>query len=247
MFGTAGEVHMLRLAKPMVLAALLAPPLVAQQSTPPDSTVRDSLPPANPHDWRILPGFAGLFTALVVAPPALFLMPGLLTPDSTRALPDRYVAAYFMGGGIGEDAPSSWTHSENLDVLRGHLYASLSVEHFYHRERVQYQTIRVGYLFRPNRGVTGGVTVGYRQVSGNGGEDAVLIGLPITGGGQVATLRFEPIYAISRAGVSWTYRVQAEIYLLPKPLFTGVVIEAKPLRQGGPYQGTLGLLFGVRR
>jgi hypothetical protein len=196
----------------------------------------------------MLPMFAGLFTALAVAPPALFLVPGLLTPDTTRALPNHYVAAYFMGGGIGgEDAPDSWTHSENFDALRGHLYASLSVEHFYRRERLQYQTVRAGYLFRPNRGVTGGVTVGYRCASGTGGEDAVLIGLPITGGGQVASLRFEPIYAMSRAGVSWTYRFEAEVYLLPKPLFAGLLAEAKPLRQGGPYQGTIGLLFGVRR
>lgn len=63
----------------------------------------------------------------------------------------------------------------------------------------------------------------------------------------MAALRFEPIYVMSDAGVSWTYRCQAEIYLLPKPLFAGFLVEAKPLRQGGPYQGTLGLLFGVRR
>lgn len=239
---------MLRLVQPMLLAALLAPALVAQQTTAPDSTVGDSLPAAaGQHDWRMLPLYAGFLAALAVAPPAIFLVPGLLTADSSRALPNHYLAAYFMGGVIGGDAPSSWTHSENLDVQRGHLYASLSMDHFYRQEHLRYQTLRAGYLFLPKPGMSGGLTVGYRNVSGTRGEDALLIGLPLTGGGQLAALRFEPIYVISDAGVSWTYRCQLEMYFLPKPLFAGILGEAKPLRQDGPYRGTVGLMFGVRR
>jgi hypothetical protein len=63
-------------------------------------------------------------------------------------------------------------------------------------------------------------------------------------GGREGAARFESAYVISREGVSWTYRIQAEAYLLPTPLFAGLVVEAKPLRQGGPYLGTVALLFG---
>jgi hypothetical protein len=238
----------MRLMRPMALATLLAQPLVAQQSpTPPDSVAADSVPTAGPHDWRLLPALAALGVVLAAAPPALFLVPNTTKPDSTRVLPDNYLAAYVTGGGIGENAPSSWTHSENLDLLRGHLYASLSIEHFQVREHLRYESIRAGYLFRPKRGFAGGLTLGYRRVSGRGGQDAAVIALPLMAGGREGAARFESAYVISREGVSWTYRLQAEAYLLPKPLFAGLVVEAKPLRQGAPYLGTVALLFGARR
>jgi hypothetical protein len=190
---------------------------------------------------------AGAFVAIVAAPPALFLVPGLLTPDSTRALPTHYAAAYLTGGGIGQDAPSAWTHSENLEIVRDPVFAAASLEHFYTQERLRFWSIRAGYLFRPHRGVAGGITLGYRGVAGSRGQDAVLIGLPIVGGSQLAAVRIEPVYAVSRAGVSWTFRFQGEVYLLPRPLLAGLIAEAKPLWQGGPYQGSVGVLFGVRR
>jgi hypothetical protein len=37
------------------------------------------------------------------------------------------------------------------------------------------------------------------------------------------------------------------IRFLPWPMLAGLLIEAKPLWQGGPYQGTLAVLVGVMR
>jgi hypothetical protein len=238
---------MLRLTRATFLTALLAAPLKAQDAAAPDSTTQDSLSQAGPHNWRMLPAFAGLSLAFVVAPPALFLIPGLLTPDSTRTLPTHHVAAYLAGGGIGDGAPNSWTHSENIEVIQGHLFASASLEHLYTQQRLRFGTIRAGYLFRPNPGLAGGFTLGYRSVAGSRGEDAVLIGFPLAAGGEKVAVRVEPIYAVSRAGVSWTFKVQGDFHILPKPLFTGMLVEAKPLWQDGPYQGVVAVLFGIMR
>jgi hypothetical protein len=238
---------MLRLLHAMVFAALLWTTLPAQQSEASDSTAEDSLPQRGPHDWRMVPVLAGAVVVFAAAPPALFLVPGLLTPDSTRALPTQYMAAYLTGGRIGHDAPSSWTHSENLEIIRGHLFGAVSLEHFSTQERLQFRSIRAGYLFRPNRGVAGGVTLGYRSVTGTRGQDAVLIGLPMSAGSEWAAMRLEPIYAVSGAGVSWTFRWQVDCYFLPRPMLAGLLVEAKPLWQGGPYQGAIALILGVRR
>lgn len=203
--------------------------------------------PRGGHHPLFLPALAGFGLVMAAAPPALFLAPGLTRPDSTLTLADNYIAVYVTGGGIGENGPTSWTNSEHLEVLRGHLYASVSLEHFQVKERLRYHTIRAGYLFRPKRAFAGGLTIGYRGVSGGGGQDAAIISLPLTIGGQVAAARLEPTYVIWREGVSWTYRFQGEFYGLPEPLFLGAVVDAKPLRHGGPYFGTLALLFGIRR
>jgi hypothetical protein len=132
-------------------------------------------------------------------------------------------------------------------MLWGHLYASASIEHFRVRERLRYYAVRAGYLFRPMSGFAAGLTVGYRSVSGGGGQDAATLSLPFMRGWEEVAIRFEPTYVISRAGVSWTYRVQGEFYGLPDPLFAGFVVDGKPLRQHGPYLATLALLVGVRR
>jgi hypothetical protein len=238
----------LRVAHLLIPALWLPQPIVAQEGqTPTDTTAADSMRPGGHHHPLFLPALVGAGVVMAVAPPTLFLFPGLVTSDSTRTLADRYVALYLTGGGIGDDAPSSWTNAEHLDMLRGHLYAAASVEHFHFRERLRYYTIRAGYLFRPMSGFAGGLTVGYRSVSGGGGQDAATLSLPFMSGWQEVGIRFEPTYVISRAGVSWTYRFQGEFYGLPDPLFAGFVVDAKPLRQDGPYLATLALLMGVRR
>jgi hypothetical protein len=196
----------------------------------------------------MLPAMVGFGLVMAVAPPVLLLPRSLMkNADSTLILPNSSVTLYLTGGGIGEKWPSSWTNSEHLEVRWGHLYGAASIEHFHVRERLRYHTLRAGYLFRPKTGFAGGLTAGYRHVSGGGGRDAALIGLPLTVGREEGAVRFEPTYVISRDGVSWTYRVQAEFYGLPDPLIAGFMIDAKPLRQGGPYLATLALLFGIRR
>jgi len=237
-----------RVAHLVILALWLARPVAAQDGeTPTDSTAADSTPPGGHHNPLLLPALVGLGIVMFAAPPALFLFPGFIKPGSSRTLPDRYFALYVTGGGIGNPYPSSWTNAEHLDMLRGHLYAAASVEHFHVRDRLRYYTIRAGYLFRPLSGFAGGLTVGYRSVSGGGGQDAATLGLPFMTGFQEGSIRFEPTYVISRAGVSWTFRLQTELYGLPDPLFAGFVVDVKPLRQDGPYMGSLAFLVGVRR
>jgi hypothetical protein len=238
----------LRVAHLLILALALAQPIVAQEEqTPTDSTATDSITPGGHHHPLMLPALLGAGLVMAAAPPALLLIPGFVRTDSNSSLAQRYVALYLSGGGIGEGAPSSWTNAEHLDILRGHLYAGVSIEHFHVRERLRYYSIRAGYLFRPLSGVAAGLTVGYRKMSGGRGEDAVTLSLPFTRGFREVAVRLEPTYVISRAGVSWTFRVQGELYALPDPLFAGFVVDAKPLRQDGPYLATLGLLVGVRR
>jgi hypothetical protein len=52
---------------------------------------------------------------------------------------------------------------------------------------------------------------------------------------------------MTSAGVSWTFRFQGDFYFLPRPMLAGLLIEAKPLWQGGPYQGTVAGMLGVMR
>jgi hypothetical protein len=238
----------LRVAHLLMVSVGLSQPLVAQEGqTAADTTVADSTQPGVRHPPLLLPALVGVAAVMATAPPALLLIPGLVRPDSTRWLADRYLALYLTGGGIGDGAPSSWTNAEHVDLRRGHLLASASIEHFNVGDRLRYSTLRAGYLFQPMRGMAGGLTLGYRSVSGTDGQDAVILSFPYLTGWRKIAVRFEPTYVMSGAGVSWTFRFQSELYELAGPMFAGFVIDAKPLRQDGPYLGTLALLIGIRR
>jgi hypothetical protein len=226
---------------------ILSRSLAAQERpAPPDSTATDSAPQYG-HSPIIYPLFAGFLAALAFAP-AVFVIPGVPTNPGTEGGPlsSNYTTIYFTAGGFELDQHEAWTHSQNLEIRRGHLYVALRVETFDALDRPSFYTARLGFLVQPKSKLSGGVTLGYRRAIGPDTEDAVEIGLPATIGNQRAAMRFEPIYLVSRKGVAWNYRFQGEIYLLPKPLFTGFTVEGKSLRQAGEYFGAVTLLFGAR-
>jgi len=233
-----------RRARSWVLTPLVIQPLMAQQPSPPDSVARDTVV-RYAHDWRLTAAMGALAVVMVGAPSAFVLSPrAALETDSSMVLPGNSLTAFVTGGGTGTDEPTDWSWSAHLELLRDRFFAALSDEHFDVPRPVAYQTIRAGYLVHPYNSLRGGLTIGYRRAST--GENAALIGLPLTMGSHRASMRFEPTYVIAQTGISWTYRLQVEVYLMA-PLVVGMVGEAHPLRQGGHYHGTVSLLLGVRR
>lgn len=227
----------------VVLCGLLCSrSLVGQQPAVRDSAAHDTT--------HVVNGEGGLFLALaaftvvaVAAPPLLLMSPN---PDTTISLPSRSLHAYVAAGGTGASSPNSFTLVERADLVARHAYGALESEYF-DREQLHFYSARAGYLFRPCGALAGGLTVGYRYATGGGAEDAALVGLPLVFGSERAAMWLEPTYAISHHGVSWGYRFEGDLNVLPRPFFLGLRAEAQPLHHGADYVGTLALLVGVHQ
>jgi hypothetical protein len=240
---------MRRTAACLVIAALLSRSLVAQADPgTPDSTKRhDSSRPAN-NEGALALAMAGAFTLFAVAPAAVLLFPSDQGPPE-HPLPSRILIASLAGGGTGHDAPSTWTGAQWVELRQDHLY--LSAEHLTvgGSDPVGFETVQGGYRARPSAHphLEGGVTLGYRHAEGRAVQDAAVVSFPLIVGSSRAAMRLEPAYVFSPSGVHWSYRLSGEFYSLPRPLFAGIRFEARPMRQGGEYFGTMALLLGVRR
>jgi len=146
--------------------------------------------------------------------------------------------------GRGSDFEGS-TYSASLEFLHNGGYAELRTENFVEHSRVQFWTMRGGYLLHPKPAVAGGATLGYRRVAQGSSESALEVGFPIVIGSLRNWMRLEPTYIISSRGVSWTYRFQGE-WPIGQFLVGGFDFDVKPIRQDAPYFSTFTLLFGWR-
>jgi hypothetical protein len=225
-----------------LLAALLCRSLSAQAS---DSAT--GRPVYNNHAGVALGLIAGT-AVLAIAPSAAMLLPSDEGPPE-YPLPRDVLIASFVGGGTGRDAPSAWTSAEWIELRQDHVYLSAERMRVSGDAPVGFETLQAGYRARPtgHPRLEGGVTLGYRHATGPGVQDAAVLAFPALVGSSLAAMRFEPTYVFSASGVHWTYRFSGEFYSLPSPLFAGIRLEAKPLRQGDPYVGTVAFLLGVRR
>lgn len=213
-----------------------------------DSTkAHDTSRPVN-NEGAVALAMAGALTVFAVAPAAVLLFPSDQGPPESP-LPSRILIASLAGGGTGRDAPSTWTGAEWVELRQGHLY--LSAEHVTvgGSDPVGFEMVQGGYRARPRAHphLEGGVILGYRHATGRSVQDAAVVSLPLLYGSSLAAMRMEPAYVFSASGVHWSYRFSGEFYTLPRPLFAGIRVETKPMRQGGEYVGTVVLLLGVRR
>lgn len=233
----------MRLPSLVLCGLLFSRSLTGQQPAAPDSATHDTTHVAN-EEGSLLLVVAAAAVVTAAAPAALLVMGP--KPDTSLSLPSRSFGAYVAVGGTGTSSPNSFTLAERADLVARHVYGSLASEDF-DKEHLHFYSASAGYLLRPRGPLAGGLTLGYRHATGIGAEDAALIGIPFIFGTQRAELWLEPTYAVSRYGISWEYRFQVEAYLLPHPFFLGLLGEARPLRHGADYVGTVALLVGVHQ
>lgn len=220
-------------------------PLAAQQAAgTADSASRKGHPV---DDYLLLPVMAAVVAVGAVAPPALLLLRHPAdTAQHRDSLPSTWLTAYATAGGMGENSPHTLTYSANAELLTGHLYAAMRVEHLWVAGSVGCRTARVGYLVRSHALLAGGLTVGYQETVGPGARGSLELGLPLVAGNRHVVVILSPTYNVSSTGVAWNYRFAMEVRELPRPLTAGLVIEVRHLREGGPYYGAVALLAGVQ-
>ena len=240
-----------------LIALTPGPSLLAQRPDVPrdsarrDSLARDSLPRdslssdstrARPmhHPLMYLIPVAGSAAAVVggaalaFAPAPLAMWPTRADHVSMKFLEDHRAADVAIGGIFREG--ETWAYSANFEIVRGPLLAQLALEDFRRREPVQHFTARGGYLFHPQRGTAGGVTIGYRYALRGRLQSGVEVGLPFLVGDSTKTWRFEPTYVLSGHGALWSYRLQYDRYLTGQRYFLGLRFAGKsvPLNRGHP-------------
>jgi hypothetical protein len=223
-----------------------------EPKAPADSVPRDTVPsesvPVYSRHGLLLPALAAAALVLAVAPSAATT---LATPGDTAmpGSPTRdHVSAYVTGGGSWIEG-QTWAYSGSVEVLRNGWYAETKVETVHLPRHFQYQSLSVGYLFRPKGGVTGGATIGYRRASRDRTQSGVTLGFPMMVDGTDGTARVEPTYVFSPSGVNWNYRFLGELAIGDGPFSWGLSIDAKsfPLeRHGKLFTSAIALLIGVR-
>jgi hypothetical protein len=227
---------------------------VAQDSTPPDPR-----PPSHHSLWMYLLIPVGVAAMVVMgAAPASYAFLEAPAERPPLAILEEHRAAYVSLGGLFYEG-ETMAHSANFEMIRKGVLVELKVEDFYRPYHFQYLTARAGYLFHPNVGAAGGVTVGYRHAHRDPTQAGLEIGLPLYIGVRqpTGTMRLEPTYVVSGHGVLWSYRVQADFPLPGTPYIAGFsgVGKSYPLTGGHPrhdhprkslYVGAFTLLFGAR-
>lgn len=221
-------------------------PKAPADSVPRDTVPSDSVPLHHPHGMVL--GLAAAALVLAVAPSVATT---LATPGDT-AMPGSpardHVSAYVTGGGSWKEG-QTWAYSASVELLKNGWYTEMRVETFHLPRHFQYQSLSVGYLFRPKGGVAGGATIGYRRASRDRTQRGVTIGFPMMVDGTDGTVRVEPTYVFSPSGVSWNYRFLGELAIGDGPFSWGLSMDAKsfPLeRHGKLFTSAFALLIGVR-
>ena len=154
--------------------------------------------PGNGHQLLlVMPVFVAVMAA---APSAVMLTSRFTDPDTTGTLGNGYMTAYVAAGGMAQHGSEveGDTYSGNAEILAGHFYGAFRLESFSAPDRVQFRTIRAGYLLRAKRVLAGGLTLGYRYSSGHDVQDAVEVGLPLILANERAGVHLEPSYRSHR-------------------------------------------------
>jgi hypothetical protein len=214
---------------------------LARDSLPRDSLASDStcVRPMH-HPLMYLIPVAGAAAAVVggaalaFAPAPLAMWPRRPDHASMKFLEGHRASDVAIGGIFREG--ETWAYSANFEIVRGPLLAQLALEDFRRREPVQHFTARGGYLFHPQRGTAGGLTIGYRHARRGRLQSGVEVGLPFLVGDSTGTWRFEPTYVLSGNGALWSYRLQYDRYFTGQRYFLGLRFVGKsvPLNSGHP-------------
>ncbi len=187
--------------------------------------------------------------ALLAAPSSFLLTKEAFRQDTFRlGFFDARLRVFFAGGGGWEKPGKGWAHSENIELLTGRVLSALRTEYFDFSDlgAVQFTTLRVGYVVHPRAPLAGGVTLGYRWARGDRVQNALEIGFPLFYGRKTVWARLEPVYLLSKAGVTWNYRFHVEAPSPRTPVLAGFNLEAKTVRQGGAYFTNPAIVLGLR-
>ena len=223
------------LATPPCRAALAQQPPAPRDSVPGDTVPSDSTisrrPIHSPMMYLILPiggALAVAATAIAaIAPAPAARWYGAPGPTEMALLRD-HGAAYASVGGIFQRG-QTWARSVDVEVVRGGVHGELQAEDFWRPRHVRYLTARGGYLWHPRRRSAGGVTLGYVYADGDPRQRGPELGLPLYIGDSAGTMRLEPTYVLSPAGLRWSYRMQVELYVPGRPYFAGASLVGKEL------------------
>ena len=247
-------------------SALLAGAVHAQTpASPRDSSVRDTA--AAPCDTtpilRHTHGMQAALYALVLAPPLLMNLPDSYErPACAPPLPpppvpprarwlgwwgDHVALAVEPGYAASSRNPpldgwESASGAASAEVLRGRYLVQGRVERFRTPEPLEYRTVRVGRLWRPDSSVAGGVTLGYRDVDGpRPRQRGVEVGFPFVVGRERWWFRLESAYVISLHQSSYSWRMQYDRRLGGGPFFGGarVAFDSWEIRDHGELSHTL--------
>ena len=251
---TQRRLRVLPAATIAILAAAVTNPAPARAQRPPDGCVQTEVEDDSVRTGGDLHGrLMGLMALLVVAPSALLLFddPGCGVDDPPG--PRGSHAAVFGGGGIA--LAGEWrgglARSGAIEVLVRGVYAEGRVDRTSLSGGVRMWDARAGYLFHSAGGLTGGVTVGYRQVRDppdGWTQGGVLIGFPIVFTGcsvrRPCWLQWEPTYLIGEGTLAASPRMRLDVPLPRTPLVARLDVESRGVRKADPF--AIGLGLGLR-
>lgn len=238
--------------------ALAQTPAAPADSVPKESVASDSLPPDSvrarpihpPWAYLILPAAvaAAVVAGFAPAPAARWIGP---RGPNDMAFMDDHWAVYGSVGALFH-AGETWANSASLEVVRRGVHVEVHAEDFWRPRHVRYLTARGGYLWHPRRQAAGGVTLGYVHVDGDRARRGAELGLPLTVGNRIGTVRLEPTYVFAPGGTLWSYRLQVERYLPRRRHFVGASVTGKsqPFASESPdarfAASAVSLVFGTR-
>lgn len=236
---------------PLLAAMALAAPARAQQ--PPFGQCASDAPADSA---GVLPGphrgMLATFLVFLVAPSALLLMGDEWTCAEPEPWPGRvgsHVAVYGAGGvaftGDWRGGTAQWGGVELL--VRG-VYAEARVDRYSLSDGVRMWDARAGYFLRPQNGIAGGVTVGYREVRDAPDEwvqSGVLIGFPIVftacDEALPCWLHWEPTFVISDHGLAASPRARLDVRVPRTPFVARLEFESRGVRRRDPMALSIGL------
>jgi len=206
-----------RTARAWGLLALLAlePAAALAQDADTVSSGRpiESAPDTTSHDADGGPAILGLALGAalgILAPPAILFIAG--EDGSVAATGSRRLSVDVGGGvafGLGADEETGWAGSVVARFEANGLYGEIGYQDLRVGTRLQYQAMRVGYLWRPASSMAGGIALGYRRSLGAARDDGFEIGLPLVQRSGSGVLRMEATYLRTSDGVFWGHRLEA--------------------------------------
>lgn len=199
------------------LVALLALEPATAIAQDPDTTFSgrpiESAPDATSHDTDGGPAILGLVLGAALgflAPPAILLIAG---EDRSVAATGSPRSSVDVGGGVafglGADEETGWAGSVVARFEANGLYGELGYQDLRMGTRLQYQTMRMGYLWRAASSMAGGIALGYRRSPSSGGDQGFEVGLPLVQRSGSGVLRMEATYLRTSDGVFWGHRLEA--------------------------------------
>lgn len=239
--------------------------LHAQSSARRDTTLRDSV--AAPCDTtptlRNIHGLQAALYAIAIAPPLVLRIPPAYDrpacapppapePPGPRLgwWPDHVTVSVAPGyAASSEDPPrarwESVSGAVGVEALRRGYLAEGRFETFRIPERLDYYTVRVGRLWHPDSSLAGGLTIGYRAVSGpRPRQRGVEVAFPLVAGRPSWWVRVETAYVMSLRQSSWSWRLEGDRLLGEGPLFVGarLVVDSWEIRRRGEASHSLAAL-----